>query len=114
MQLSGRTASEAMGRLEFRSLGSMRDNVDLLYTRILDGINSAFVLGPVCRRDGIRTGQSCGEDFLRWDHPGGEPQKVGTEASNFALKIAFLRAQRSQIAAGFTWLLLPCMWCFAL
>ena len=35
---------------------------------------------------------------------GGEPQEVGNEASAFALKISLLRAERSQIAAGFTWL----------
>jgi archaellum biogenesis protein FlaJ (TadC family) len=35
---------------------------------------------------------------------GGEPQQVGNEASSFALKISLLRAERSQIAAGFTWI----------
>jgi len=35
---------------------------------------------------------------------GGEPQGVGNEASAFAMKISLLRAQRSQIASGFTWL----------
>jgi archaellum biogenesis protein FlaJ (TadC family) len=35
---------------------------------------------------------------------GGEPQRVGNEASAFALKISLLRAQRSQVSLGFTWL----------
>ena len=35
---------------------------------------------------------------------GGEPQKVGNEASAFAMKISLLRAQRNQVSLGFTWL----------
>jgi archaeal flagellar protein FlaJ len=104
MQAIGATASEAMGRLEFRSLGSLKENVSLLYTRILDGISlnncwDRFV------------GESGSEQVSRsvrvfWDgvNLGGEPQKVGNEASFFAMKISYLRAQRGQIASGFTWL----------
>jgi flagellar protein FlaJ len=104
MQAIGATASEAMGRLEFRSLGSLRDNVSLLYTRILDGIT----LHNCWDRFVGETGSEQINRSVRvfWDGItlGGEPQKVGTEASSFAMKIAFLRAQRSQIATGFTWL----------
>ena len=104
MQAIGATASEAMGRIEFRSLGSLKDNVDLLYSRILNGISLNLCWDRF-------VGESGSEQINRgvrmfWDgiSMGGEPQKVGNEASDFTMKIAFLRAKRSQIAAGFTWL----------
>jgi len=104
MQAIGATASEAMGRLEFRSLGSLKEQVGLLYTRILDGIS----LGNCWDRFVGETGSEQVSRTVRvfWDgiNLGGEPQKVGNEASAFAMKIAYLRAQRSQIASGFTWL----------
>jgi len=104
MQAIGATASEAMGRLEFRSLGSLKDNVGLLYTRILDGIS----LHNCWDRFVGETGSEQVNRSVRvfWDGItlGGEPQRVGTEASAFAMKVAFLRAQRNQIAIGFTWL----------
>jgi flagellar protein FlaJ len=35
---------------------------------------------------------------------GGDPEKVGNEASAYAMKIAYLRSQRRLIASGLTWL----------
>jgi flagellar protein FlaJ len=104
MQAIGATASEAMGRIEFRSLGSLRENVELLYSRILNGITLTLCWDRF-------VGESGSEQVNRgvrmfWDgiSMGGEPQKVGNLASDFTMKIAFLRAKRNQIANGFTWL----------
>ena len=89
MQAIGATASEAMGRLEFRSLGSMKDNVSLLYSRILAGIS----LNNCWDRFVGETGSEQVNRSVRifWDgiSLGGEPQKVGTEASSFAMKVVF-------------------------
>lgn len=104
MQAIGATASEAMGRLEFRSLGSLKENVDLLYTRILNGINLRLCWDRFVGETGSEQVNRSVRIFWDGISLGGEPQKVGNEASSFALKIAFLRAQRSQIASGFTWL----------
>jgi archaeal flagellar protein FlaJ len=104
MQAIGATASEAMGRLEFRSLGTMKDSANLLHSRILAGISLTNCWDRF-------VGDSGSEQVSRsvrifWDgiSLGGEPQRVANEASGFALKVAFLRAQRSQMATGFTWL----------
>ncbi len=104
MQAIGATASEAMGRLEFRSLGSLKDNVDLLYSRILDGITLRLCWDRFVGESGSEQVNRTVRIF--WDGItfGGEPQRVGNEASAFATKIAFLRAKRTQIASGFTWL----------
>jgi flagellar protein FlaJ len=104
MQAIGATASEAMGRLEFRSLGSMKDSVSLLYTRILAGISLTNCWDRFVGETGSE--QVCRSVRVFWDGItlGGEPQKVGHEASSFAMNVSFLRAKRSQIATGFTWL----------
>jgi archaeal flagellar protein FlaJ len=104
MQAIGATASEAMGRLEFRSLGTMKNSVGLLHTRILAGIS----LDNCWDRFVGETGSEQVSRSVRifWDgiNLGGDAQKVGIQASSFAMNISFLRAQRSQIASGFTWL----------
>ena len=45
MQAIGATAAEAMGRLDFRSLGILSEDVKLLYNRLLAGLNPKFMLG---------------------------------------------------------------------
>jgi archaeal flagellar protein FlaJ len=104
MQAIGATASEAMGRLEFRSLGSMRENVDLLYSRILNGITLRLCWDRFVGETGSEQVNRTVRIFWDGITLGGEPQKVGNEASSFATKISYLRAQRTQIANGFTWL----------
>lgn len=103
-QAIGATAAEALSRLDFRSLGVLKEDVSLLHRRLVSGINP-----DSCWRRFV--GESGSELINRsvttfWDgiSLGGEPQEVGNEASAFALKVSLLRAQRSQIAAGFTWL----------
>lgn len=104
MQAIGATAAEAMSRLDFRSLGILRDDVSLLHRRLVAGITpDASWNRFVCE-----TGSELVNRSVRtfWDGItlGGEPQNVGIEASSFAMKISLLRAQRSQIASGFIWL----------
>jgi flagellar protein FlaJ len=104
MQAIGATATEAMGRLEFRSLGSMRDSLDLLYSRILDGVSLRLCWDRFVGESGSEQVNRSVRIFQDGITLGGDPQKVGNEASSFAMKISYLRAERSQIASGFTWL----------
>ncbi|OGO36386.1 MAG: hypothetical protein A2147_03275 [Chloroflexi bacterium RBG_16_57_8] len=104
MQAISATAAEAISRLDFRALGVLKEDVGLLHTRLLAGITP-----DACwNRFVCETGSELVNRSVRtfWDGItlGGEAQGVGNEASAFALKISLLRAQRSQIAAGFTWL----------
>lgn len=104
MQAIGATAAEAISRLDFRSMGILKEDVSLLHTRLVAGI-SAYA----CWRGFV---EETGSELINrsvttfWDGItlGGEPQEVGNEASAFALKISLLRAQRSQISSGFTWI----------
>jgi archaeal flagellar protein FlaJ len=104
MQAIAATPAEAISRLDFRSLGTLREDVSLLHTRLMAGVSpdscwSRFV---------CETGSELVNRSVRtfWDGItlGGEPQEVGNEASAFAMKISMLRAQRSQIGLGFLWL----------
>lgn len=100
------TVSEAMGRLDFRSMGTLRENVDMLYTRILAGINPHKCWHRfVCESGSEQVNRSV---RIFWDGVtlGGEPEKVGNEASAFAMQIAHLREQRKLISSGLLWLAL--------
>jgi flagellar protein FlaJ len=104
MQAISATAAEAISRLDFRALGVLKEDVSLLHTRLLAGVTP-----DACwNRFVCETGSELVNRSVRtfWDGLtlGGEAQAVGNESSAFALKISLLRAQRSQIAAGFTWL----------
>jgi flagellar protein FlaJ len=103
-QATGTTITEAMGRLDLRSLGTLKENVNVLYTRLQAG-----VAPDLCWQRFVgETGSELVNRTVRifWDGVslGGEPQRVGNEASTFANKIALLRAHRKLIASGFTWL----------
>ena len=103
-QATGVTVNEAMGRLDFRSMGYLADDVTLLYTRLLARIDPALCWDRF-------VGDSGSEQVIRsvrifWDAVtlGGEPQRIGNDASDFAMKIALLRAKRGMIGSGFLWL----------
>ncbi|HXY74608.1 MAG TPA: hypothetical protein VEH58_04725 [Dehalococcoidales bacterium] len=104
MQAIGATTAEAMGRLDFRSLGTLSSDVKLLFARLSAGIDPNLCWDRFVGETGSELINRSVRVF--WDGVtlGGEPQKVGNEASGFAMKISLLRAQRNQIALGFTWL----------
>jgi flagellar protein FlaJ len=98
------TVSEAMGRLDFRSMGTLRENVDLLYTRLRAGISPSLCWNRfVCESGSEQVNRSV---RIFWDGVtlGGEPEKVGNEASAFSMQIAHLREQRKLISNGLLWL----------
>jgi len=103
-QATGTTITEAMGRLDLQSLGALKEDVNVLYTRLQAGIAPYLCW----QRFVGETGSELINRTVRifWDgiSLGGEPQRVGNEASSFANRIALLRAHRKLIASGFTWL----------
>jgi flagellar protein FlaJ len=98
------TVGEGIGRLDFRSMGSLKQDVDLLYTRLLAGINPHRCWERFVGETGSEQVNRSVRIF--WDGVtlGGEPERVGNHASDFAMKIAHLRAQRGLIASGLQWL----------
>ena len=103
-QAIGATVNEAIGRLDFRALGSLANDVDLLFVRLLARIDPALCWNRFVSETGSE--QVSRSVRIFWDAValGGEPQRIGNHAGNFAMKIALLRAKRGMIGAGFLWL----------
>jgi flagellar protein FlaJ len=104
MQAIGATAAEAISRLDFRSLGILKEDVNLLHARLVAGIAPDACWNRFVCETGSELVNRSVRVFYDGITLGGEPQDVGVESSTLATKIALLRAQRSQIASGFTWL----------
>jgi len=103
-QATGTTITEAMGRLDLRSLGTLKEDVNVLYTRLQAGIAPYLCWQRLVGETGSELINRTVRVFWDGVSLGGEPQRVGNEASTFANKIALLRAHRKLIASGFTWL----------
>jgi flagellar protein FlaJ len=104
MQAIGATAAEAINRIDFRSMGVLKEDVTLLHTRLVAGINPSSCWTGFVEETGSELINRSVTTFWDGINLGGEPQQVGNEASAFALKISILRSERTQIASGFTWL----------
>jgi flagellar protein FlaJ len=83
---------------------SLKDAVNLLYTRIQAGINAQLCWGRLVAETGSELVVRSSRIFLDSIAIGGEAERVGREASTFALKIALLRSKRATVGAGFMWL----------
>jgi flagellar protein FlaJ len=104
MAAIGATAAEAMGRLDFRSLGILTEDVKLLFTRLEAGVSPNLCWDRFVGESGSELVNRTVRMFWDGISLGGDAQKVGNEASAFAMKISLLRSQRTQISLGFTWL----------
>lgn len=103
-QTTNVTITEGLGRLDSRSMGTLKDNVSLLYTREQAGIEprrcwEAFAIesGSEQMNRGVRM-------LLDSISLGAEPEFVGNNVSNFAMTIAMLRAKRKLVDSAFLWL----------
>jgi flagellar protein FlaJ len=104
MAAIGATAAEAMGRLDFRSLGILTEDVKLLHTRLEAGVSPSLCWDRFVSETGSELVNRTVRIFWDGISLGGDAQRIGNEASAFALKISLLRSQRTQISLGFTWL----------
>lgn len=101
------TATDALSRLNRRSLASLEPPVSRLYTRLQNGISP-----DLCW---LRLGAETGSDLVVrcvrvfWDgvRAGGDTEKVSILASEFALKIWLLRADRKLVATTFSFVAVP-------
>ena len=103
-QAIGATTTEAMGRLDFRSLGYLREDVTLLYNRLMAGIDPKLCWDRFVGETGSEQVDRSVRIFRDATILGGQPQAVGNSASAFAMQIALLRAKRQLIDSGIMWL----------
>lgn len=107
MASAGITATDALGRLNRRSLGSLEPAVRRLHIRLKNGISP-----DLCW---IRFAGESGSEVLTrsvrifWDgvRAGGDTKQVSELSSDFALKIWLLRADRKLVSSTFSFVVLP-------
>jgi flagellar protein FlaJ len=100
----GTTVTEAITRLDFGSLGSLKKPVIRLNTALKFGIRPDLCWQKfVCETGSEQINRSV---RIFWDGivVGGDSQKVGNQASMFAMKIGMLREKRKMVSSGFSFL----------
>ena len=100
----GATVTEALDRLNFRSLGSLQSGVSRLNTRLHTGIRPELCWGRFISETGSELVNRGTKIFWDGVKVGGDPEEVGKASSMFAMKIGLLRAKRKQVSQSFSWL----------
>jgi flagellar protein FlaJ len=103
-QATSITINEALSRLDFRSMVSLKEAVNLLYARIQAGIDARLCWDRLVGETGSELVVRSTRIFLDSIAIGGQAERVGRESSTFALKISLLRIKRNIINSGFLWL----------
>jgi len=103
----GTTVNEALSRLNRRSLGALEPHVHRLYVRLGNNIAPQLCWLRLAGESGSELVSRSVRVF--WDglRLGGDPERVGALASNFAQKVALLRESRKMVTTTFAWVVVP-------
>ena len=107
MAAAGMTATDGLSRLNRRSLGSLEPPVNRLYVRLKSGISPDLCWARLASETGSDLVVRCVRIFWDGVRVGGDTAKVSTLASEFALKIWLLRADRKLVSTTFSWVAVP-------
>jgi flagellar protein FlaJ len=107
MGSAGITATDALSRLNRRSLGSLEPSVRRLYIRLKNGIAPDLCWVRLAAESGSDLVVRCVRIFWDGVRVGGDTEKVATLSSEFALKIWLLRADRKLVSTTFSWVAVP-------
>ena len=104
---TGTTVSDALGKIDRRSMGNLMPEVTRLRSRLKAGITPSLCWAALVDETGSELVERTVQIF--WDsiRMGGEPGEVGSAAAFFSSRIAFLRATRQMVASTFQYLTLP-------
>jgi len=100
----GTTVTEAVSRLDFGSLASLKKPVIRMNNALMFGIRPELCWEKfVCESGSEQINRSV---RIFWDGiaVGGDPNAVGNQSSMFAMKIALLRGKRKAVSDGFFYL----------
>ena len=100
----GSTVTEALDRLDFDSLHSLKDAVQKLNASMKFGISPALSWLKFVGETGSETINRSIRIFYDGVSLGGDPEWVGKQGSNFAMRVMLLRAKRAMVANGFSYL----------
>ncbi len=104
---AGITVTEALNRLNRRALGSLEPSVRRLHIRLKNGISPDLSWLRLAAETGSELVTRCVRIFWDGVRVGGDTEKVATLASEFALKISLLRADRKLVANTFIFVVVP-------
>ncbi|MGD9116287.1 MAG: hypothetical protein PVJ61_03800 [Dehalococcoidia bacterium] len=100
----GTTVSEALSRLDLRSVASLRGGTKRLRDRLGLGIKPELCWDRFIAETGSELINRSVRTFWDGVSLGGDPQEVGNRSSLFAMRVALLRAKRRMVSSSFTWL----------
>ncbi len=104
---AGITVADALSRLNRRALGSLEPPVRRLHIRLRNGISSDLSWLRLAAETGSELVTRCVRVFWDGVRVGGDTEKIATLASEFALKISLLRADRKLVANTFIFVVVP-------
>ena len=101
------SVTDGLSRLNRRSLGSLESLVQYLYIRLKNGISPDLCWLRLAAESGSEVVTRCVRIFWDGVRMGGDTEKVAALASEFALKIYMLRADRRLVSTTFSWVAVP-------
>ena len=107
MNSSGITATDALSRLNRRSLGSLEPAVGRLHVRLQNGISPDLCWVRLAAETGSDLVVRCVRIFWDGVRVGGDTEKVSSAAADFAMKIWLLRADRKLVSSTFSFVAVP-------
>ena len=104
---TGTTVADSLGKVDHRSMGSLKPEVMLLHNRLKAGVDPDLCWTTLVEESGSELVERTVQMFWHSISLGGEPGEVGNAAAFFSSKIAYLRASRKMVALTFEYLILP-------
>jgi flagellar protein FlaJ len=100
----GTTLTEALGRLDMRSIQALMPNIKTLRTRLGLGLTPRLCWKRFSAETGSEVIRRSVDVFCEATTLGGDPQEVGTRTSLYATSVSHLRAKRKLTSSTFRWL----------
>lgn len=107
MSSAGITATDALGRMNRRSLGSLEPAVRRLHVRLQNSISPDLCWLRLAGESGSEVVTRSVRIFWDGVRAGGDTKQVSELSSDFALKMWLLRADRKLVSATFSFVVLP-------
>ena len=104
---TGATVTDALNKVDERSMGALMPEVTQLRSRLKAGIEPSLCWASLVDEAGSELVERTVQMF--WDsiRVGGEPGEVGAASAFFSSRIAFMRATRDMVASTFQYLTVP-------
>jgi flagellar protein FlaJ len=100
----GTTVSEAIGRIDLRTMPTLAPAIRRLHLRLLAGADPPLAWERLVTETGSELVRRSVHMFLEGVALGGEPEEVGSRASLLAMKAHVLREKRKLVTRTFGWL----------